>query len=122
MPYISLSFCLLCMWLAKTETTKSKNGYVSFWLFMFLEGHCPFSAFKTSPTLNGKHLSELSAPPLIQSKMKHAHTSLNSQACGTTTIQGSGGSKNSSCLCHAYSLFSCSIAPSDFTYKTWIQE
>lgn len=52
---------------------------------------------------NGRHdLSGLSGPPLTQSQMKHAYILLNSQACGTTRILRSWGSKSSSYALHAY--------------------
>lgn len=52
-------------------SVSSFSGYKIPWLFMSLECYGPFSCFRTSPGLNGRHdLSGLPAPLLTQSKMK----------------------------------------------------
>ena len=98
-------------------SVSSFSGYKIPWLFMSLECYGPFSCFRTSPGLNGRHdLSGLPAPLLTQSKMKHSYILPNSQTLGTTRSLCSCGNRNSKHTMHEYGL--CSTVSPNFTYKT----
>lgn len=72
------------------------------WLFMSLE-YYGLSCFRTSPGLNGRHdLSELSAPLLTQSKMKHSYILPSSKTLGRTRSLCSCGNRNSKHTMHEY--------------------